>query len=182
MKTKQILISSTISLGILLTVFSCMLDLESGTTTTPSIQTTTFSSSLEKHLIRTAQAKILEDEYENKNYKIINANRKNPDTREVYYDIDALEDYIKYVKAEAKKKGIEEVGITIAFAQYPNNANFDSRLKKEYQGQQTVFLKAATKSQESYKVGIGGYNKENENNGVEDIQAFDFGQLTPPER
>ena len=34
----------------------------------------------------------------------------------------------------------------------------------------------------SGKVGMGGYNHIENENGFEDINAFDFGQLTPPEK
>lgn len=100
----------------------------------------------------------------------------------MYYDIEVLEEYIKYVKAEAKKNKVKNVGIVIAFGQYPNSNNFDARLKNSYKGQQTVYLKAATNPSSSIeKVGIGGFSEQENNAGLANINAFDFGQLTPPE-
>lgn len=177
MKAKKFITLAAISTMAFITVYSCMLSIGGGVSTT----TTTVISSLSEHLISARQAKMLTDEYATKNYKMVSAGKSQAETKEVYYDIDVLEDYIKYVKEEAKKKKINNVGIVIAFGQYPNNDNFDSRLKKNYQGQQTVYLKAATKPSESQKVGMGGYSAQLNAKGIEEISAFDFGNLTPPE-
>lgn len=179
MKIKSTLIATASAIAISLTAYSCMISIGTGTTVT----TTTTISALSQHLISATQAKVLSDEYNQKNYKMVNVGKSLPETTEVYYDIEVLEDYLKYVKAEAKKNKIKNVGIAIAFGQYPNNKSFDSRLKQEYQGKQTVYLKAVPAPTAGVgKVGIGGYSPEDNLAPFDKISAFDFGQLTPPER
>ena len=180
MKTKKTLFTASIAISLLLLVYSCMISVGTGLGGVST--TTTTVSALSEHLISAAQAKVLSDEYNNNNYKILNAGKVDPETKEVYYDIEVLQDYINYVKAEAKKQKIKKIGITIAFGQYPNNGNFDNRLKKQYQGKQTEYLKASVKPLPgSGKVGIGGYSPAEDNPGISEISAFDFGNLTPPE-
>lgn len=184
MKTRKIYLKAGLATAALMMVYSCMISIGTGLGTVSTTTTTTTTvTALSQHLISAAQAKVLSDEYTNKNYRVLNVGKSDPETKEVYYDIEVLQDYIDYVKAEAKKKKIKNVGITIAFGQYPNNQNFDSRLKKEYQGKQTVYLKATAKPLSgSGKVGIGGTNPIEIENSFEDFSAFDFGQLTPPEK
>lgn len=133
------------------------------------------SPELKAHLITPEQGNILAAEYENNNYKIINQQRKTPDAKQIYYDIDVLEEYIQYVKAEAKSKGISDIGITVSFGQYPVDANFDKRLNPKYLGYQTIFLKPTSKSlQKSTKKSMD--NPQDPSG----INPLDFGQLTPP--
>lgn len=177
MKTKRTLIATASAIAISLTAYSCMISIGPGPITIPVI------SPLSQHLISATQAKVLSDEYTQKNYKMVNVGKSLPETTEVYYDIEVLEEYLNYVKAEAKKNKIKNIGIAIAFGQYPNNKNFDSRLKQEYQGKQTVYLKAVPAPTAGVgKVGVGGYSPEDNRAGLDKISAFDFGQLTPPER
>lgn len=181
MKTKKTLFTASIAISALLMVYSCMISIGTGLGGVSATTTTTVSA-LSQHLISAAQAQVLSDEYNNKNYKVLNAGKTDPETKEVYYDIEVLQDYINYVKAEAKKQKIKNVGITIAFGQYPNNGNFDNRLKKQYQGKQTVYLKATTKPLSGAgKVGMGGNSEVENNTRISEISAFDFGNLTPPE-
>lgn len=177
MKNQKKIITIAGATAIMLSVYSCMISIGTGTTVTIPVV-----SALSEHLITPVQAQVLSNEYSQKNYQMISVGKSTPETKEVYYDIEVLEEYIDYVKAEAKKNKIKDVGIVIAFGQYPNNNNFDPRLKNAYKGQQTVYLKAAVKPSVSVgKVGIGGYSKEENNAGLANINAFDFGQLTPPE-
>lgn len=182
MKTKKTLFTGVAAVLLLSSVYSCMISIGTGMGTVSTTTTTTATvTALSKHMITAGQARLLSDEYTNQNYKILNAGKRDPETKEVYYDIEVLQDYINYVKSEAKKNKIKDVGITIAFGQYPNNGSFDNRLKKEYQGKQTVYLKATSKS-ESTKVGMGGSIRDADQSKLDQIGAFDFGQLTPPER
>lgn len=167
MKSKPFFIVSAVAVSMLFTIISCKDKTRSGNVSN--------SPELEAHLITQEQAKILATEYENNNYKIINAQRKTPDSKEIYYDIDVLEEYIQYVKAEAKSKGIANVGITIAFGQYPNNGDFDKRLNPNYLGYQTVFLKPTIK--QIIKSPNDSLKHLCDPDG---IKTFDFGQLSPP--
>ena len=136
----------------------------------------TNSPELEAHLITPDQGRILVTEYENNNYKIINQLRKSPDAKEIYYDIDVLEEYIQYVKAEAKIKGIPNIGIKVALGQYPADGNFDKRLNQNYLGYQTVFLKPTVKSTQKPTE-----DSTNNMNDPDSIKPFNFGQLSPPQ-
>lgn len=177
MKNKRKIFTIAGAAAIMLSVCSCMIAIGTGTTVTIPITTT-----LSAHLITASQAQKLSNEYAQNNYQKVSVGKSTPETKEVYYDIEVLEEYIKYVKSEAKKNKINDVGIIIAFGQYPNNNSFDARLEPSYKGQQTVYLKAATKPSVNVgKVGIGGYAKPENNTGIEKINAFDFGQLTPPD-
>jgi hypothetical protein len=179
MKPKKLLFPLAAAFLGSLTIYSCMIGIGIGGNTSTTTETTV--SALSQHLISPAQAKILKDEYSTKNYQLVNVGKSQPETKEVYYDIEVLEDYIKYVKAEAKKKGVKDVGIVIAFGQYPKSGNFDARLKTEYKGQQTVYLKAATNSSNTgNKVGIGGFETEKKGPDLEAVSVLDFGRLSPP--
>lgn len=177
MKNQKKFITIASATAVLLSVCSCMIAIGTGTTVTVPVV-----SALSQHLITANQAQVLSNEYAQNNYQKVSVGKNVPETKEVYYDIEVLEDYLKYVKSEAKKNKIKDVGIVIAFGQYPNSNNFDTRLNNAYKGQQTVYLKAAVKpSLSAGKVGIGGYTKEENNAGLSNINAFDFGHLTPPE-
>lgn len=176
---KNFLIPATIAVAAFLTVYSCMQNAGNGTNTNTTMPTET---TLSKHLLPIAKAKILSNEYEKENYQKVNVGKSQAETKEVFYDLEALEEYLKYVKAEATKAGIDDVGIIVAFGQYPENEIFDERLKSEYKGQQTVYLKASVNPKMAgNKIGKGGSIDEQGNNSLENINAFDFGQLTPPE-
>ena len=56
---------------------------------------------------------------------------------------------------------------------------FLQQIKKENQGTQTVYLKATVKPLGSGKVGMGGSHHVENEHGFEDVNTFDFGQLTP---
>lgn len=177
--TTNLFLKATLGLCTLLTMLCCMKSTE--TEPPKALIGEVKKSALPQHLISATQAEMLTAEYTEKNYKRVNEGRALPDTKEVYYDIDALQEYINYVKAEAKSRGIEDVGITIAFGQYPKSNMFDARLRKDYQGQQTVFLKATSKSvTDAEKMAKGGSEGIEPEAEIGQIQAFDFGQLTPP--
>lgn len=78
-------------------------------------------------------------------------------------------------KIQSKEEKNQKYWVTIAFRQYPNNPNFYSRL----QGTQTVYLKATVKPLGSGKVEMGGSHHVENEHGFEDVNTFDFRQLTP---
>lgn len=180
MKTKnKFLLPATLAIMASLTAYSCMVNIGVGTTTTTTTPVVTI---LSQHLLSPAKAQILSNEYAQNNYPKVNAGKTQPETTEVFYEIEALEEYLKYVKKQAKKEGINNVGITIAFGQYPKTAIFDARLKNEYKGQQTVYLKASVNpNMQGNKVGKGGFSAEQNSAGLQNISALDFGNLTPPD-
>ncbi|GAA4278416.1 hypothetical protein [Aquimarina mytili] len=56
------------------------------------------------------------------------------DTREFWWSVEELEEYLKYVKKQSKKQGIDDPGIRIYFGAYP-----ESKCKM-HRGYSTVFL------------------------------------------
>lgn len=135
---------------------------------------------LSNHLLSLKEAYALEKEYDSHNYKKINANRPKPDAKEIYYDIEVLENYLKYAKAEAKKQGIHDLGIVVTFAQYPE-AGF-SKVDPKYNGYQTVFFKTVKKrGNNSAKSSTQALQLKSNSEDIADIDALDYGQSTPPD-
>ena len=56
------------------------------------------------------------------------------DKREFWWSVEELQDYLKYVKRESKKQGVENPGIRIYFGAYPKGEC------KMHRGYSTVFL------------------------------------------
>lgn len=134
----------------------------------------TASDQYKEHLIDRKIAQILASEYENGNYKLINANRKDPDSREVYYDLDVLEGYLDFVKQEASKRGIKNPGVKVVMGQYPKDQVVDRRQEEMCKGYQTSYLipvenKAISKAQSG-----------DDGDGMGDVPALNLGTLTPP--
>lgn len=121
---------------------------------------------LQNHLISAAMQQELRQEYETKNYAVINAARAEgmPDSLEYSFNLEILEQYLQYVKTNAANNGIEDVTVKICMAQYPE-AHPDSRIKQNYRGYQTIFLKAV--------------NSETDED-LENTEGFNFSQITPP--
>jgi len=63
-------------------------------------------------------------------------------TRSLFYDINDLEHYIKYVKRKSRKAGVRPSGFRFYFALYPDNYIRDKEGKKDkrYAGRQTFFI------------------------------------------
>ena len=61
-------------------------------------------------MISAAQARVLSDEYSTKNYRVLNVGKSEPETKDVYYEFEVLQDYINYVKSKAKKKKSKILG------------------------------------------------------------------------
>lgn len=98
---------------------------------------------MENHLINAELQQQLREEYETKNYAVINASREEgkPDSLEYSFNLNILEEYLHYVRNHANEQGINNVTVKICMAQYPES-HPDSRMNQNYRGYQTIFLKA----------------------------------------
>lgn len=85
---------------------------------------------LKEHLISYQEAQNLENEYVRGRYRIINdslfKDSQRKDTRYFWFSMKTMQEYLDYVKGEAKTKGYTDLGLRIYFAAYPKNFS-DSR-------------------------------------------------------
>ena len=73
--------------------------------------------------ISVERAKALQQNYVNTRGTILKDTFGYEDTREFHYTLAELEEYIAYVKQEAKKEGYDDLGIRIYFAAYEPTAD-----------------------------------------------------------
>lgn len=85
-----------------------------------------------KKCISIESAKELQNNWKNSRGKEIMRGQGYEDTREFYFGVDELQEYLNYVKEKSLEQGIENPGIRIYFAAYPKNGP-----KKSYS---TVFF------------------------------------------
>ncbi len=90
------------------------------------------------------------------------------DTREFWWSVEELQEYLKYVKKQSKKQGIDNPGIRMYFGAYPE------KQCKMHRGYSTLFL-APTGAP------AGGLGKDGDSapNNYE-IQAMNFGESGHP--
>lgn len=88
-------------------------------------QVTSETEELKEHLISYKEAQVLKNEYIDVRYAIINdslfKDSKRKDTREFWFSMETMEQYLAYVKQEAKDKGYTDLGLRIYFAAYPKD-------------------------------------------------------------
>lgn len=85
------------------------------------------------------------------------------DSREFWWSVEELQEYLKYVKKQSKKQGIDDPGIRIYFGAYPKE-----KCKKD-KGYATVFL--APTGAPAGGLGKGGGSASNNY----EIEAMNFG-------
>ena len=78
------------------------------------------------------KARVLQKEYIETRANVLNKALQSrgviqgEDVRDVWYDLEVLEQYIAYVKAEAQKKGYKNLGLRVHLGAYPNQENYHS--------------------------------------------------------
>jgi len=134
--------------------------------------------SYKKKLITHDDAQVLFDEYTRTNNKILTDSRHGqPDSRWYSFSIEEMEGYIKYVKENAKKQNLKNIGIKIYMGKYPANQPINKMAKPEYAGYQTIFLMPTAQ-----KEGVERARRSSvdENEKIESIQPMNMTNLAPP--
>lgn len=133
-------------------------------------------------LISQEEAKVLFDEYSRTNNMILTKARNgNPDSRWYWFSIEEMESYIQYVKTNAEKQNLKDVGIRIYLGKYPESHPKNRMAKPEFGGYQTVFLMpTAKRSQDSLSSQQRRGVIMDENEDVENIQPMNMTNLSPP--
>ncbi|WP_074409260.1 MULTISPECIES: hypothetical protein [Aquimarina] len=90
------------------------------------------------------------------------------DTREFYWSVEELQEYLKYVKKKSKKQGIDNPGIRMYFGAYP-----ESKCKSK-KGYSTIFL--APTGAPAGELGKGGDSAPNNY----DIEPYNSGGAGNP--
>ncbi|RKN82634.1 hypothetical protein [Ulvibacterium marinum] len=68
------------------------------------------------------QARTLQREFVGTRSDIINKTLGFEDTRDFWFSLDSLEQYIRYVRSESTKQGLEDLGLRIYYAAYPEES------------------------------------------------------------
>ena len=117
-------------------------------------QLTGETEELKEHLISYKEAQVLENEYIDVRYAIINdslfKDSKRKDTREFWFSMETMEQYLAYVKREAKDKGYTDLGLRIYFAAYPK----DFKDPRGDPGFSTVFIVPTTEERRTAQAGF----------------------------
>lgn len=92
-----------------------------------------------KKCIGVSEARELQNNWKKSRGREIERGQGYEDTREFWYSVKELEEYLKYVKEKSAEQGVKNPGIRIYFGAYPK-----SQQKKSFS---TVFL-APTKEEE----------------------------------
>lgn len=140
------------------------------------------SDAYKSKLITKEEARVLFDEYSRTNNMILTQARNgNPDSRWYWFSLEEMESYIQYVKENADKQNLKDVGIRIYLGKYPENHPSDKMAKPEFAGYQTVFLMPTSKmTQDSISSRQRRGVITDENQDVENIQPMNMTNLSPP--
>jgi hypothetical protein len=88
-----------------------------------------------KQLITKEFAKLLNENYNKTRLPLISEAIKKEDANAIWFSIEVLENYLKYVKAEATKQKFQIDGIRFHFGAYPEDKKYE-----EKSGLTTLFL------------------------------------------
>ncbi len=95
------------------------------------------------------------------------------DTRDFWFSLDTLKQYINYVEQEAAEMGKTNLGIRVYFAAYPENSEYPQP------GRATVFLVPTSLEEDSsLKSGFLPIAPVNQN--IDSIQALNYGHGGQP--
>lgn len=138
------------------------------------------NDSYKKKLISYREGQILFDEYTRTNNAILTKFRNGePDSRWYWFSLEEMEGYIKYVKENAKKQKLKNVGIRIYMGKYPANHPKNRMAKPEYAGYQTIFLVPTSQRRLKEKT-MSRTETSDENTDVQSIDPMNMTNLAPP--
>ena len=159
---KSNLSKSIVVLLLLIICFLLWIILKGEDTSPPAEQTVTFE-----------KAKILENTYKETRTPILTKGLGFEDTREFWFSLNTLEQYLKYVRAEGEKLDKSNLGIRVYLGTYPREGDYPQP------GYSTVFF-VPTAQQNSSKMiqGFAPIILENEN--IKSIDALNFGHGGQP--
>ncbi|MBD1429706.1 MULTISPECIES: hypothetical protein [Sphingobacterium] len=141
------------------------------------------SSSYEKKLINYKEGTLLFDEYSNTNNKVLTEFRKGePDSRWYWISLEDLEGYIHYVKENAKKQQLENLGLRIYLGKYPLDYPKDKMANPDYAGYQTIFIVPTTQTTTSQNQNIKSLTSTStsRNEDITTISGINAVNLAPP--
>jgi len=119
------------------------------------------------------KGRILEDGYKTLRAPIINDSLDIVDTREFWFSLDTMEQYLRYVRAEGEKLKQSGLGIRVYLGVYPDEHGFPDA------GYTTVFF-VPTSAQEPSPLRQGFAPILLENETIEEIDALNFGHGGKP--
>ena len=171
MKTMKIIAIALIASSV--TFIACQKDEE------PVSQEETIEVQKPAQAISMKKAKTLQQEYISTRANLLNnllqakGTIQGEDVRDVWYDLEVIEQYIAYVKAEAKKKGYENLGLRVHLGAYPNEEGYHNP------GNTTFFFVPTYQNTSASKNLV---YKNSDNITAEGIDALNYGQGGNPPR
>ena len=102
--------------------------------------------------VKVTDARKYQDDWKASRAKEIERGQGYEDTREFWYSLEELQEYLDYVKEESDKQGVKKPGIRIYFGAYPKTNG-----KKSFA---TIFL-APTKEAAAEGIETSGLNENN---------------------
>ncbi|MEM9142661.1 MAG: hypothetical protein AAGA86_06710 [Bacteroidota bacterium] len=114
------------------------------------------------------KARVLQKEFVRTRSGILNKALGFEDTRDFWFSLDTLEQYISYVRQESKTRGLEDLGIRIYYAAYPK----DGKGQWPDPGFSTVVL-VPTHGKPS--IGNGFFPMPPIQDDTEDLEALNYG-------
>lgn len=142
------------------------------------------SSSYEKKLISYKEGTLLFDEYSKTNNEILTKYRNGePDSRWYWISLEDLEGYVNYVKENAKKQNLDNLGLRIYLGKYPVDYPKEKMAKPEYAGYQTIFIVPTTKVTPPQNQNVKSFassTDSEESADIETISAMNAVNLAPP--
>lgn len=103
---------------------------------------------------------------------------KREDANAVWYSIEELEDYIRYIKSKGEKKGFDVKGIRFYFGVYPDEKKYGDNA-----GLMTLFLTATGKRihrNSTTGVQIMSRTIENDESDISAIEPMNYGSIGRP--
>ncbi|TWI00638.1 hypothetical protein IQ05_01295 [Flavobacterium tiangeerense] len=128
-----------------------------------------------KQLITKEFAKLLNENYNKTRYPLIKEAIKKEDANAIWFSIVELENYIAYIKAEAKRQKGEIDGIRFHFGAYPEDKAY-----AEKAGLTTIFLAPTGTKKIKKTTEVSKMEKSIENDDSLNIAPLNYGSIGNP--